>query len=81
MITYKISSFRDHPLDGINFPTLDSERKKTDILCTIIGGLFALTLFVLAFVFLNTGNPYPMKIIIGKAISLLTLIMYLAPMV
>jgi hypothetical protein len=36
--------------------TQDHDRKKTDIFCTIIGALYALTLLILAYAFINTGK-------------------------
>lgn len=51
---------------------LDQDRKRTDILCTIIGALFALTMFILAFALMDTGTTRPTQITTNKATSPLT---------
>lgn len=43
--------------DGTTIPIPDNRRVSTDVLCTIIGALFALTLFVLACIFYSSGKP------------------------
>lgn len=43
--------------DGRTIPIPENKRVSTDVLCTIIGALFALTLFVLACIFYRSGKP------------------------
>lgn len=38
------------------FPVEESKRWSTDVCCTFVGAIFAITLFVLACVFFNSSN-------------------------
>lgn len=50
--------FRKNVYTFKNFPVEERERKWTDCCCTIIGALFALTLFVLSFIFFTRSKSY-----------------------
>jgi hypothetical protein len=56
MFDDKLNNFSDVPLKGIPNSKIENDRKKTDIICTIIGGLFALVMFILAFALMNRGR-------------------------
>lgn len=80
MFDEKITQFSDLPLDGKASVKSDRDRKKTDIICTIIGALFAITMLILAFALMNTGNLQQMQTTTNKVTSLQTLIGSLAAM-
>lgn len=56
MFEQKLNSFSQLPVKGNKYAKSEKDRKCTDCLCTIIGAVFALTLFVLAFVFMNPSS-------------------------
>ena len=72
MFDEKISQFSDLPLQGTPSIHIDKDRKRTDIICTIIGAIFAITMFVLAWVFLNTSRQLFIQITMSRATTLLT---------
>ena len=43
--------------DGSHIPIHESKRVSTDVLCTIVGAVIALTLFILACIFYSGCNP------------------------
>ena len=45
--------------DANSVPVSDQRRVSTDVICTIIGALFALAMFIVACIFYNSGNPPP----------------------
>lgn len=52
------------------FPVDDSKRWSTDVCCTIVGAIFALTLFILACVFFSSGKCGNMQVLlIGPTLS------------
>ena len=64
MFQEQLTKFDQVPLPGIKTKHLDKNRKYTDVLCTVVGALFAITMFVLAFVLMNKGEHFFMQIII-----------------
>ena len=43
------------------FPVEEATRRSTDVCCTVLSSIFALTLFVLACIFFNSGNSSHMQ--------------------
>lgn len=50
-----------------NLPVEEKERKWTDCCCTIIGAIFALTLFIIACCMFNRGTPLYIQITFTKS--------------
>lgn len=48
--------FEEKVLSPSQFPISNQSRVSTDVCCTVIGAVFALTMFVLSFVFWDKGN-------------------------
>ncbi len=48
--------FRNNVYSFKNLPVEEKQRKRTDCFCTICSSIFALTLFILSFVFYHKGN-------------------------
>ena len=48
--------FRNNVFTFKNLPVEDKLRKRTDCICTICSSIFALTLFILSFVFFRKCN-------------------------
>jgi len=49
----EVTSFDQCPVPGISFITLDQERKRTDVFCTVCTSIFALALFIVSCVVFN----------------------------
>lgn len=48
--------FEEKALNPIQLPIQEKHRKSTDIICSVIGAAFALTLFITACVLWNRGT-------------------------
>jgi hypothetical protein len=53
-----ITNFNQCPVPGTFIHNVDSERKRTDIFCTICSSLFALILFIVACATFNNSKLY-----------------------
>ena len=42
--------------DPEHVPVSEDDRKSTDVICTVIGAIFAITLFLIAIINLNPGT-------------------------
>ena len=51
------------------FPVEERNRKTTDVCCTIIGAIFALTMFIVACTMWNKGNTHFIQIALIKLSS------------
>jgi hypothetical protein len=58
----EITNFNQCPVPGTSLLILDSERKRTDIFCTICSSLFAIILFIFACATFNNSNSYVTQI-------------------
>jgi len=72
--------FRNNVYSFKNLPVEDKERKRTDCICTICSALFALTLFILSFIFFRRGKELLIKKTITRLISQLMMQVRLALM-
>ena len=59
MFEQKLTNFDELPVKGTIPPNLENERKCADVLCTAIGGLFALVLFIIALAMMNKCTLSP----------------------